>query len=665
MIPRRRFLQYAALAVPATSLLGTATASAATTATVTPLGVPLRDVLLIGGAIGPGPDGRPVMWSAASGEPAHLVAIDPLTRKVVSSQVIDGAPGSYAVVVAPDGTVYVGAYNTGTLHRRRPGPNSPVENLGRPLPNQTYIWRLAVDADGVLYGATYPGARVFSYHPSGEVRDYGQLAPGIEYARSIALLDGKLYVGSQPDAHVFEIDVATGAKRELPLPAEVGDGVGVPVYDLNAYDGRVYARIGSAISGKLAIWDVKGQRWSQVLDGVAGLDVSEPGPKGLVYYTRNGELTGLKPSHGTEYPTGLKFAGRVVNNRGIGWVDLRHPDWPGQTLVGMLWRGELFRYNPKTGRSDVGGTDVTGEPIPLASLAVGTTGRLWAGGYLNGGIAQVDPATGQPGFQRFAQTESVLDLGDTVWIGCYPDSRFYAYDPTAPWNSPEYSPGPAGAPENPVKVSDLKAQDQVRARTSVDAGTHIAYGTMPNTTLGGALVLVDKATRAAQVHRPVVTDQSIVALAYAGGLVVGGTSIHGGYSVPPPTQTEARLFGWNVAAGTTTFQLVPVAGAKVIDGLCVDSAGALWGLAGGRLFQFDVATQTITRSVTLPASGGRLAYHAAGDAFFVHTGQVLLRIPRSDLSITEVVRQQAQYLAVHPDGRVFLGDGAELYRVEL
>ena len=196
MIPRRRFLQYAALAVPATSLLGTTTASAATTATVTPLGVPLRDVLLIGGAVGSGPDGGPVMWSAVSGEPAHLVAIDPRTRRTVSSQVIDGAPGSYAVVVAPDGTVYVGAYNTGTLHRRRPGVDSPVENLGRPLPDQTYIWRLAVDDDGVLYGATYPDARVFRYHPSGEVRDYGPLAPGIEYARSIALLDGKLYVGA-------------------------------------------------------------------------------------------------------------------------------------------------------------------------------------------------------------------------------------------------------------------------------------------------------------------------------------------------------------------------------------------------------------------------------------------------------------------------------------
>ncbi len=666
MIPRRRFLQYAAgtaaLAGPVSLSFDQAFAAPAT---LTPLGIPLRDVLLIGGAVGPGPDGKPVLWSAATGEPAHLVAIDPGTGTTVSSQVLTDAPGSYAVVVAPDGTVYVGAYNTGNLYRRRPGPDSQVENLGRPLETETYIWRLAVDKHGTVYGSTFPNAKVFSRKASGAVRDYGSIGDGIAYARSLTLLDGKLYAGSQPDAHVFEIDIATGAKRELLLPPDLGPGTGITVYDLNAYDGRVYARFGSAISGRLGVWDVRKQQWSPLLDNVAGLDVTEPGPGGRVYYTRNGELTGLDPRTGREYGTGVLFPGRVVNNRGIGWVSLKDRDWPGETLVGLLWRGELFRYNPQTGRSDVRLTDVPGEPIPLASLAVGATGRLWAGGYLNGGIAQVDPATGAPGFQRFAQTESVLDLGSTVWIGCYPDSRLYGYDPAAAWNSPEYSPGPAGTPENPVKVVDLKAEDQVRARASVDAGDHIAYGTMPNTTLGGALVIIDKATRVSQVYRPVVTDQSIVALAYAGGLVVGGTSIHGGYSVPPPTQTEAKLFGFDIAAGASAFEAVPVPGAEAINGLCVDSAGGLWGLAGGTLFQFDLATRTVTRQVAMPKSGGRLAYHTASDTFFAHTGDALYRIPRADLSVTEALTVPAQFLAVHQDGRVFLGDGAELFRVDL
>jgi hypothetical protein len=350
----------------------------------------------------------------------------------------------------------------------------------------------------------------------------------------------------------------------------------------------------------------------------------------------------------------------VVNNRGIGWVDLHDHKWPGPTLVGLLWRGELFRYNPRTRKSDVVLTDVPGEPIPVASLSVGATGRLWVGGYLNGGIAQVDPATGTPAFHRFAQTESVLDLGASVWIGTYPDSRFYEYDPAATWSSSEYSPGPAGTPDNPAKLVDLKSIDQTRARASVDAGSYVAYGSMPATTLGGALVIVDKATRTSKIHRPVVTDQSIVALAYANGQIFGGTSIYGAYSVPAPTQTQAKIFGFDPAADAKVFETV-IPGVATIDGLVTDKDNGVWGLAGGRLFAFE--NQAVTKQVTVPAGAGRLAYHAASDSFYVLAANTLVKVDRATLTVTTVVQQTATFLAVHPDGRIFLGDNATLYRV--
>lgn len=649
--------------VPAAAWAAPGGPGAVVAATLTDLGIPLSDVLLIGGAVGPGPDGRPVIWSAASGEPAHLTAIDPRTGETVSYQALDGAPGSYAVVLGPEGTVWVGAYGTGQLYRRPPGRHSEVRDLGRPLPSETYIWRLAVDAAGIVYGCTYPNARAFAYDPdSGDVRDYGTVVPGMSYARSIAADRGKLYVGTQPDARLVEIDTASGAIRELPLPDGVGDGTGLSVYDLNAYRGLVYARFGSAINGSLAIWDTRRRAWGPLRDNVAGLDVSEPGPGGLVYYTRDHELTGLLPHTGTETHTGLTFQGRVVNNRGIGWVSL--PGQPGRTLVGMLWRGEMFRYNPRTGESGLTDTDIPGEPIPLASLSAGATGRLWAGGYLNGGVALLDPDTGAPTFHRFAQTESVLDLGDTVWLGTYPDSRFYRYDPSKPWSSAEYSPGPPGTPDNPVKVVDLKDLDQVRARASVDAGTHVAYGTMPNTTLGGALVVVDKSSNEASVHRPVVTDQSIVSLAYTGGLIVGGTSIHGGYTVPPPTQTEAKVFGFDPATDEKVFEAVPVPGAESVDGLVTDADGGVWGLADGHLFAFDVASRSVTRQATVPAGAGRLAYHAGSDTFSVLAGGSLSRVSRADLTVTTVAATDADYLAVLPDGRVYVGAGPHVYRVD-
>jgi len=647
------------------------TVQAAPAVTVDNLGTPLRDVLLIGGTVAPGPNGKPVLWSAASGEPARLAAIDPATGQTLSTQDLTGAPGSYAVAAAPDGTVYVGAYSTGDLYRRKPGRDSPVENLGRPLPSETYIWRLAVDEEGLVYGGTYPGGRVFSYDPaSGATRDYGQVLPGVQYVRSLTVAGDKIYAGTQPDAHLFEIDKASGVRRELPLPAGLGSGTGQTVYDLNAYDGRVYARFGSALNGKLGVYDIAGQEWTDLIDGVAGLDVSRPGPGGLVYFTRAGRLTGYDPETGTFTDAGIAFAGRVVNNRGIGWVNLPDPQWPGRTLVGLLWRGDMFRYNPLTGRADIVRTDVPGEPIPLAALHAGSSGTVYAGGYLNGGLARVDADTGTADFQRFSQVESVLEVDGQVYIGAYPDSRLYRYDPTRPWSSPEYSPGPPGTPDNPVELLDLKSYDQVRARALTDAGDKIAYGTMPNTTLGGALAIVDKTTGAATVHRPVVTDSSIVSLAYAGGLIVGGTSVHGGYSVPAPTQTEARLFGWDTTTDSKAFEFIPVPGAEAIPALAVDSTGLLWGLAGGQLFAVDVVSRSVVQRIQLSPgvadSRGRLGYDATRNLLYALVGgHLLYQVDLTAGISTQLLDRPADYLAVHPDGRLFLGDGPQLYRVTI
>lgn len=675
MTNRRTLIRYAAAlavapAVPAAWPARPASANqAAPGVTVDPFGIPLRDVLLIGGTVGPGPDGTPVLWSAVSGEPARLAAIDPATGRTVSDQELTGAPGSYAVAAAPDGTVYVGAYNTGDLYRRRPGPDSPVENLGRPLPSETYIWRIAVDDAGVVYGGTFPGARVFSRDPAtGATRDYGQVLPGAQYVRSLAVTADKIYAGTQPDAHVFEIDKVTGERRELSLPDGLGTGAGQTVYDLNAHGGRVYARFGSAINGRLGVYDVAARRWTDLIDDVAGLDVSAPGPGGLVYLTRAGRLTGYHPGTRTFTDTPLVFPGRVVNNRGIGWVTLADRDWPGRTLVGLLWRGDMFRWNPVTGRADVVPTDVPGEPIPIAALHVGPTGTVWVGGYLNGGLARVDPDTGVSTFQRFAQVESVLETGGRVWLGAYPDSRLYRYDPAKPWSSPEYSPGLPGSPDNPVKLLDLKAADQVRARALTDAGDKVAYGTMPNTTLGGALAIVDKTTGAARVHRPVVTDQSIVSLAHVNGLVVGGTSIDGGYSVPRPTQTEARLFGWDVATDAPAFEFVPVPGARAIPALAVDRSGLLWGLAGGQLFAVDVAARAVVRRIALALgvsdSRGRLGYDATRHLLYALVGgRLLVRADPATGATRQLLDQPAEFLAVHPDGRLFLGAGEHLHRV--
>jgi hypothetical protein len=634
---------------------------------VDPLGTPLRDVLLIGGTVGPGPNGTPVLWSASSGEPARLNAVDPTTGKTLLSQPLEGSPGAYAVVSTPDETIYVGTYTTGTLYRRRPGPDSVIENLGRPVPTETYIWRLAVDDEGRLFGCTYPGGRVFGYDPSeDEITDYGQLLPGLQYVRSIAVWGDSIYAGTQPDAHVFKIHKDTGRRRELALPEEIGDGAGITTFDLNAYAGRLYARFGSALNGQLGVYDIKADTWVDLIDGVAGLDVSPPRRHGEVYFTRNNWLTRYRPSTGELTPVEPYIAGRVANNRGIGWHELGLEGWPDESVVGLLWRGDMFRYNPTTGNSDIFQTDIPGEPIPILTLHAGETGSIYAGGFLSG-LAVVDPDTAEVTFNRFAQVESIREIDGVVWIGGYPDSRLYRYDPAVPWSSPEYSPGPPDAVDNPAKIVDLKEHQQVRARAMTDAGAYIAYGTMPDaTTLSGALIIVDKTTLDVSVHLPVIEDQSITSLAYMGGLLVGGTSIHGGYTTPVPTQTQARLFGWDVSGGLM-FETIAVSGAEAIPALVAGDNGLVWGIADGQVFAFDVVSQQVVERLQLAEdtgdTGGELGRRIDGMIYALVHRHLLFEIDPATGNSRLLLDRRADHMAVHADGRVFFADGHVLYRM--
>ncbi|MDX6283465.1 MAG: hypothetical protein QOH03_4536, partial [Kribbellaceae bacterium] len=89
----------AALAVLLLTPLATlATAQASdppTSPTVVPLGVPLSDVLLIGGTVAPGPDaGKAAIWNVSTATPAYLNAVDPATGASLISAALPGASGS-------------------------------------------------------------------------------------------------------------------------------------------------------------------------------------------------------------------------------------------------------------------------------------------------------------------------------------------------------------------------------------------------------------------------------------------------------------------------------------------------------------------------------------------------------------------------------------------
>ncbi|KAB8192320.1 PQQ-binding-like beta-propeller repeat protein [Nonomuraea phyllanthi] len=654
--------------VAALAALGSAAPAAASAPHVEDLGVPLEDVLLIGGTVAPGPGGRTVLWGASSGSPAHLNAVDPVTGEEVGRYDLPTAGGSWAVDATPDGSVYVGTYGDGHLFRWT--DQGGVQDLGRPLASENFIWSVAAGEGATVYGGTYPGGRLFAYDPATGVRDYGRLSPDHSYVRSVSYAGGKIYAGTEGPAAVFEIDAASGAVKQLPTPDGL-DPEGKWAYDVNAEGGFVYVRYGGASPGPMYVWDIAAGSWTGTIDTAHGLDVSPPDDEGGVYLVKSGELVRYDPRTKAVTPTGMPFTGRVANTRGIGWAELGLPDYPGKSVVGLLWRGLMFRYNPQTKAKSFVQTAVKGEPIDVTTLAEGPDGRMYAGGFLNGGFAALDPKTGErEEFHTFSQSEGMTAHDGKLYIGAYPEARVYAYDPELPWNSTEYSPSPEpGHEPNPARLFDFAAEKQIRPRALVSAGRYLAAGTMPDLgELGGVLAVWDPETGALKhAERNVVKDQSIVSLAYRRGVLYGGTSIYSGQSATPPTQPEAKLFAWSVKENRLLWEIVPAPGKPAIPALTFDDRGRLWGIAGGEVFAVNTAARKVTTRVTLSdstSSSGQLVYNRHDHTLYgAHAGQGVFSLDPRTGRHAELRQGPVHHLAVHGSGDVYFAEGPRLFRL--
>ncbi|GII92986.1 hypothetical protein Ssi02_32170 [Sinosporangium siamense] len=629
------------------------------------LGVPLKDVLLIGGLVAPGRGGKTVIWSASSGSPAHLNAVDPATGTTVGRFALPGSAGSYELAAAPGGGIYVGTYGDGRLYHWT--EQGGVKDLGRPIASENFIWSVAMGEGGTVYGGTSPGGRLFSYNPATGMRDLGKPSPSHAYVRSVDYADGKLYAGTEGPAAVFEIDTATGMSKQLPVPGGLNPA-GKWAYDVNVVGGFLYVRYGGASPSELHVWDIAAGAWVDKLDTAHGLDVSPAGENGEVYLIKSDELVRYDPRSRTVTPTGLPITGRVANTRGIGWAELGLPDYPGKSVVGLLWRGLMFRYNPQTGAKSIVPTDIPGDPIDVTTLSEGPDRRVYAGGFLNGGFAAIDPRTGErEEFHSFSQTEGMVAHDGKLYIGAYPEARVYSYDPKLPWNSPEYSPSLGAAP-NPARLFDLNADKQIRPRAMVSAGRYLAVGTMPDLGhLGGSLAVWDPEKGVLQhSQRHVVKDQSIVALAYRNGILYGGTSIYSGQTATPPTQPEGKIFAWSVREKKLLWEAVPAPGKPAVSGLTFGMSGRLWGIAGGEVFAFDTRHRKVVKRVTLSdskSSSGKLIYSPRHAILYgAHAGTSLFALSPLTGRHTVLKEGPVHQMAVHRSGDVYFAEGTKLYR---
>jgi streptogramin lyase len=677
MRPSRTSAVLTALALSLTVVPASAGSAAAPVLATTdvPVGprlvaTPLRDVLLIGGTVGALPDGRRVIWSASSGTPAFLNAVDPTSGKTLQSTALPGASGAYAVEQASDGSVFVGTYGSAHLFRLPPGA-SAAEDLGNPIAGEGYVWSIVVAPDGSVYGGTSPGGKVFQWSPQTHTfRDYGTVATGQTYVKSIAYANGKVYAGALASWVVTELDPITGSTQPLPLPPGMTDPVGKVVYDLGSYGGYLYARE-QTFPGPLRVFDLVTRSWTDTIEGAAGLDVSPPGPDGKVWFFRqfelgSSELIGYDPGTHAQVRTGLKNWGRITNTRGIGWAPVAADGYPGDSIVGLFWRGLMFRYNPQTGQSATLQTDIAGQPTNIIALSAGPPGTVYAGGFLQGGLATVSTADGATDFRRFSQIESLLPTSHGLYLGAYPDARVYRFDQAQPWYSPEYSDGPPQSVANPAKLLDLHGHVQSRVRGLTEAAGKIVVGSTPSgDTLGGSLSIIDASTGAVDsIVDNLITDEAIVSLTTGrDGIVLGSTSIAGGLPTTPSTQDRATVFAYDVRQGRLLWQANPSPAAGTIPAVTTDGHGGLWALVDGDVLQLDPETGRTLRTLDTTnghSSSGQLALDENGKVLYALVdGSHVVSVDVGSGRWRPLFEQPAERMAYN-SGELFFAHGADL-----
>lgn len=621
---------------------------------LTNLGPQLRAAMIQGSIFLTDPAGRNWIYTVVRGEPAHLLGYNATNGQLQLDQPLPGADGAWDMAWSSDGWLYVpGA--SGFLFRHKPGTQL-VENLGLVLPGQTYVWNLTTGRDGELFGATYPGCRVFRYHPKDGFSDLGKgpLIEGENYVRSLAYnkKTAKLYAGVGSHAFLVEIDTRTGAKKEI-LPEKYKGKEFVYGLEMVYQDKGPDYLLALLTSGQLTlVYNLKTQKVERELEGIdMKTIVQEPGSS-RIYYTMKSTLYQLDLAKKGSLPQ------RITETRGASNAFR----WDGKKKLSLLTSNAVYhQVDISAKKASTLKLDVPGQPIPIQSMMKGPDGRIWMGGYLAGGHAAYDPVSGTTtAYKGLEQTEGMAYSGDTIFMGIYPHGHYYYYNTKAPWDPKQ---------GNPKHLGQVPGQSRGFAVLPVTHKNKVYFGTVPDYgQLGGALVSYDLEKQQLDAMVNILPDQSIISLVYAGDLVIMGSSVSGGLGAAAKAE-EARLVGWDPDKKDKVFDIAPLAGAMAITGLLKVSDGIIWGLADGILFEFDLQRREVIRTKQIHAAPNRgghvwrsafLAKHPDGNVYGTGGGN-LFRIDPQTFSVT-ILEEKASLLAMDEKGALYFKRNTELWR---
>ena len=415
-----------------------------------------------------------------------------------------------AFLVPTTGVLYIGGAYGGNLFRydpNRPAAERCLEDLGKIYPPQpgTFPCRIDQAPDGCLYIGAYPDCSLTRFDPAtGAFTQFGRMDPTDMYFYPLCGADGTVAgLVQMCRPHLVALDPQTGHYRP------VG-----PVFDKQA-EGKVDLDFYKGADGLLYLRSAKGNFRVQGLDvmPVSELPPAAPAPNRLPDGTAVAMADSASFNHRRVRLT-PPVGGGAARELALDWVG----DGTTIFLVHLGPDGRLY------------GSSIL--PEHLFSCALDGSGMTDHGQCsVSGGEAY-----------------SMGNLDGKLYLSSYPAARLSVYDPAQPYRF--------GTDEG-ANPRDLGPSDPVsyRPRTMVagPAGK-VWIGSVPDYGLwGGTLVNYDPRTGQFAVHRHVVQDCSVTALAWVPdpGVLVVGTAIEAG-SGAQPKATAAQFVLWDVERDAPT-----------------------------------------------------------------------------------------------------------------
>ncbi|MBS4195741.1 WD40 repeat domain-containing protein [Lederbergia citri] len=559
------------------------------------LGPQVEYLNVINGKAGVNKDGRPLYFALLQGEPAKLAVIDIWNNQIIDIKDLGKANAAWAIEIGEDGLVWIGT--TPDEHLYTYNMNSQVlTDLGKvSTPSNTVIWDLAYDSKNKrVFGVTSYGGSIFSYNEKEGFVDFGQVMKGRQFARSVAFdqVNNVLYIGVGSPAALIKWDLKTNVKENI-LPLEYSQMSSI--HHLEVVDGRLFIKF----EGKPLIlqYEINSNKYVQTIEA----DSIGVSPKikdeNSIFYSNKGSLYKYNylSNHSEKINSDLYGSSAVS-------LDLIPSSSGKDMLVGLAGnKGRFYSFDIQNKKFSMRMLELPPQAVEIYKIGNGPNGSIFSSGFISGSLSIYDPLTKERYTNTgIGQMEAATFANDQAFIGVYPSSKIFQFNPNQPWLMGQ----------NPKQLFSLDHlnQDRPLAMTADEESNRLFVGTYPmRGSNSGYVSIYDLKNNKVIYNKEISPSQSIFSLAYLpeNKTLYVGTSVYNGQGIK--SESGAKLIALKVddlEKKPVEIDL-PVDYSLMVSALAITKDNRVWGIIDNKIFVYNPETKAsiVTPVTSTPVKG--------------------------------------------------------------